>query len=120
MAHLSRFVTLVPYFQVNTGQLDAFKALLPTFIEQTSSEPKNLFYDFTINGDIVNCREGYTDADGVLTHLQNVGATLEKALQLSAIARLEVHGPAAELDKLCEPLGSLNPSWFVYEAGLSR
>jgi hypothetical protein len=29
---------------------------------------------------------------------------------------LEVHGPAAELEKLKKPLAHLNPSWFTLEA----
>jgi len=28
---------------------------------------------------------------------------------------VEVHGPAAELEKLREPLAELKPSWFVVE-----
>jgi hypothetical protein len=72
------FVSLHPYFKVHPGKLETFKALLPAFVDKTAAEKKNLFYGFTINGDEVFCREGYTDAEGVLAHLDNVGALLQK------------------------------------------
>jgi quinol monooxygenase YgiN len=113
MKALSDFVSLHPYFKVQPGQLEAFKAGFRAFLEKTSSEEKNLFYEFTVNGDEVFCREGYADADGLLAHLENVGALLAKALKIADLMRLEVHGPAAELDKLRGPLAHLKPSWFI-------
>jgi quinol monooxygenase YgiN len=95
--------------------LEAFKAALPAFVEKTASEEKNLFYGFSINGDEVFCREGYTDAEGVLTHLENVGALLAEAVKIADLTRVELHGPAKELDKLRKPLTHLNPAWFVVE-----
>ena len=113
MNPLSNFVSLHPYFKVHPGKLEEFKASLPAFIEKTKSEEKNLFYGFTINGDEVFCREGYTDAEGILRHLDNVGALLAEAFKIADLVRLELHGPAAELDKLKQPLADLNPVWFV-------
>jgi quinol monooxygenase YgiN len=109
------FVSLHPYFKVHPGKLVAFKASLPAFVEKTKTEPKNLFYGFTINGDEVFCREAYTDADGILAHLENVGEMLNEALKMADLIRLELHGPAAELDKLRKPLAHLNPTWFETE-----
>ena len=114
MNPLSNFVSLHPYFKVHPGKLEAFKATLPVFIEKTATEEKNLFYGFTINGDEVFCREGYTDAGGVHAHLDNVGAMLAEARKMADL-RLELHGPANELDKLRERLADLNPVWFVVE-----
>jgi quinol monooxygenase YgiN len=113
MKPLSNFVTLHPYFKVHPGKLDAFKAGFRAFMEKTASEEKNLFYEFTVNGDEVFCREGYADAEGLLAHLENVGALLAEALKIADLTRLEVHGPAAELEKLREPLAHLKPAWFV-------
>jgi quinol monooxygenase YgiN len=113
MNPLSNFVTLHPYFKIHPGKLDAFKAGFPAFVERTASEEKNLFYGFSINGDEIFCREGYTDADGLLAHLENVGALLAEALKVADLTRLEVHGPASELGKLKEPLAHLKPAWFV-------
>ncbi len=113
MNKLSSFVSLHPYFKVHPGKLDAFKALLPTFVEKTGTEAGNLFYDFTISGNEVLCREAYTGAEALLAHLQNVDAPLKEALTLADISRLEVHGPAGELAKLKDPLADLKPAWFV-------
>jgi len=116
MKPLSNFVSLHPYFKVHPGKIEAFKAGFPGFIARTTSEEKNLFYEFTLNGDEVFCREAYTDAEGLLAHLDNVGALLAQALTIADLTRLEVHGPAAELDKLKKPLAHLNPAWFTLEA----
>jgi quinol monooxygenase YgiN len=113
--NLSNFVSLHPYFSVHPGNIEAFKAGFEAFVEKTRSEKKNLFYGFTVNGDEVFCREGYTDAEGLLAHLENIGALLAEALKIADLIRLEVHGPAAELDKLREPLAHLKPEWFVLE-----
>ena len=72
----------------------------PRFIEKTGSEKENLFYGFSINGDEIFCREGYENAGGVLAHLDNVGALLAEILKMADLTRVEVHGPAEELDKL--------------------
>ncbi len=116
MSALSNFVSLHPYFKVHPGKLEAVKAGFPQFIAKTATEKKNLFYEFTVNGDEMFCREGYTDADGVLAHLDNIGALLAEMLTMADVTRVEVHGPAAELEKLKEPLADLNPAWFVIEA----
>jgi quinol monooxygenase YgiN len=118
MSHES--VSLHPYFKVRPGNLDAARSLLPRFVEQTRSEPGCLYYGFTIDGDTVFCREAYRDAEATLAHLQNVGALLGEMLQLADLVRLELHGPAAELEKLKAPLTDLKPAWFAYECGFVR
>jgi quinol monooxygenase YgiN len=120
MSSLSKFVSLHPYFKVYSGKLDAVKALFPRFVEKTATEEKVLFYEFTINGDEIFCREGYTDAEGILTHLDNVGAVLAQLLTMGDLIRIEVHGPAAELEKLKKPLAHLNPAFFAIEGTLEN
>ena len=115
MAALSNFVSLHPYFKAHPGKIEAFKAGLPAFREKTASEEKNVFYEFSVNGDEVFCREGYTDAAGLLAHLDNVGALLTEALKIADLTRVELHGPAAEVDKLRKPLAHLNPACFILE-----
>jgi quinol monooxygenase YgiN len=120
MSSLSNFVSLHPYFKVHSGKLQAVKAGFPRFTEKTATEKKNLFYEFSVNGEEIFCREGYTDADGVLAHLDNVGALLAEMLTMADLSRLEVHGPAEELGKLKGPLAHLNPVWFAIQASLAR
>ncbi len=120
MATKDTCCTIVPYFQVQNGNLDAFKELCEKFVETTGSESKCLYYGFGFDGDLAHCREGYKDAEGLLAHLDNVGALLGEALKIADITRLEVHGPAEELSKLREPLADLNPQYFVLEYGFRR
>lgn len=113
-------VSIHPYFQPHEGKLDEFIAGMDAFVERTSSEERVLFYDFTVCDGIVFCREAYVGGEGALAHLDNVGDLLEKALTISDLKRLEIHGSAAELDKMREPLKDLPVEWFVLETGLQK
>jgi len=112
--------TLVPYFKIHEGQLEAFREGCSAFVEKTRSEPGCMFYAFSFDGDVAHCREGYEDAAALLSHLENVGALLQEALKIADLTRLEVHAPAAELDKLREPLAGLNPQFFQILDGFRR
>ena len=120
MATHDKCCTIVPYFKVNDGKLDAFQALCEQFVNKTQEEAKCLYYGFSFDGDTVHCREGYEDAEGLLAHLENVGALLQESLTIADITRLEVHGPEEELAKLREPLSALNPQFFVLKYGFRR
>ena len=109
MSQPANVVSVHPYFKVKPGKLEAFKAALPAFIEKTAAEKGNLYYDFTISEDVVYCREAYVGADGFLAHLDGVGPLLIELLKLADIARLEVHGPAEELDKLRPRMADMKP-----------
>jgi len=117
---MSKVVSIHPYFKVNAGELDNFKALLPQFVEKTSAEELCLSYDFTICGDVVHCRESYTGGEGVNAHIENVGELLGQALGISNLERLELHGSADELEKVKATFVDLNPDYFVWECGVSR
>lgn len=112
--------TLVPYFEVQPDQLAAFKALGPQFVEKTRQEPGCRHYAFSFSGNTAHCREGYDDAAAVLAHLQNVGELLGQALKIAKIVRLEVHAPAAEIEKLRGPMAALNPQFFELTDGIRR
>lgn len=120
MATQDKCCTIVPYFKVQSGKLEAFKMLCERFVEKTDEESKCLFYGFSFNEDLAHCREGYEDAEGVLAHLENVGSLLEEALKIADLTRLEIHGPEEELAKLREPLSSLSPRFFTLEYGFRR
>ena len=112
--------TIVPYFEVKPGRLDEFKALCERFVAKTEEESGCLYYGFSFDDHTAHCREGYVDAAGLLAHLENVGALLEEAFGISTLARVEVHGPEAELEKLREPLAALNAQFFTLEYGFRR
>jgi quinol monooxygenase YgiN len=120
MATQDKCCTLVPYFKVSSGKLEAFKGLCEEFVLKTNDESKCLYYGFSFDGDQAHCREGYEDAEGVLTHLENVGSLLEEALKIADLTRLEIHGPEDELARLRKPLADLKPQFFVLEYGFRR
>ena len=120
MATEDKCCTIVPYFKVQDGKLEAFKALCEKMVENTTKEPKCLYYGFSFAGDVAFCREGYEDAEGALAHLENVGPLLQEILKISELARLEIHGPDEELAKLREPLAELKPQFFTLEYGFRR
>jgi quinol monooxygenase YgiN len=120
MATQDKCCTIVPYFKVHDGKLEAFHALCERFVAQTNEESKCLYYGFSFDDDTAHCREGYEDAEGLLAHLENVGALLQESLKIADIIRLEVHGPEDELVKLREPLSELNPQFFTLEYGFRR
>lgn len=116
----SNVVSIHPYFKVKPGKLAEAKAILPKMVANTAPERLMLNYDFTINGDEIFCRESYVGAAGLLAHIESIGPLLGELLKVVDLARLEVHGPAAELEKLKGPLGDMKPAWFVFECGVNR
>ena len=120
MATNDKCCTIVPYFKVHEGKLEAFRGLCERFVEATTSEPKCLYYGFSFDGNEVHCREGYEDADGLLAHVENVGPLIQEALTISEMTRLEIHGPEEELASLRGPLAEHNAQFFVLEYGFRR
>lgn len=120
MAQHSNVVSIHPYFRPHEGKMDAFLGMLPSFVERTKTEAACLYYDFTRCGDVIHCREAYIGGEGAAAHLENVGDLLEQALAISTLERLELQGPADELDKLRPSLEALNPDWYVFETGLEK
>ncbi len=120
MANQDKCCAVVPYFKVSEGNLEAFKALCEKMVEKAKTEENCLYYGFCFDGDLAHCREGYTDSEAVLAHLDNIGTLLGEVLEISEITRLEIHGPEQELAKLREPLAHLNPQFFTLEYGFRR
>ena len=112
--------SIVPYFKVQDGKMDEFKSICEEFVARTSSENDCLYYGFVFNGDIAHCREAYTNAQGVLAHIENVGDIIEKALTISELVQFEIHGPKAEVDQLKEPLKDLDIKYFELEYGFRK
>merc|ERR1711959_863893 len=104
--------TIVPYFTVPEGKMDAFKAGFADFYkhtkEGTAASGECLYYGFAQEGNKIFCREGYKSADGVLAHLGEGGLDLS------------VMGPAAELEKLKGPMGPLGTKFFALDEGTFR
>ncbi|MBF0528787.1 MAG: hypothetical protein HQK55_05865 [Deltaproteobacteria bacterium] len=120
MTTTDKCCTIVPYFKIHAGKTADFKNMCDLFVEKSGKEPKCLYYGFSFDGDVAHCREGYADAEGLLTHLDNVGALLQECLKIADLFRLEVHGPEEELAKLRQPLEGLKPQFFTLEFGIRK
>jgi quinol monooxygenase YgiN len=113
-------VTICPYFTVPEGKMDEFKKGFGDFYEKTrAGTAECLYYGFCVSGNKVFCREGYRSAAGVLAHLGDVKAPLDKALAIVGEGGLDlsVMGPAQELEKLKEAMGPLGTKFWESEKG---
>ncbi len=117
MATQDNCCSIAPYFMVGEENLTKFKELCERFVESSRTEPGCLYYGVSFNGNLAHCREGYADAEALLAHLENVGPLLQEALHLAELTRLEIHGPASEVEKLRAPLAGFNPTFFILEYG---
>jgi quinol monooxygenase YgiN len=120
MALTDTCCTLVPYFKIHEGKLEAFRSLGEQLVERTQGESKCMFYGFSFNAMQAHCREGYVDAEGAVAHLENVSALLDQLFEIADLTRLEVHAPAAEIEKLRQPLDGMNPEYYTMEIGFRR
>src|SRR5215510_14879712 len=109
--------TMAPYFEIQDGQLDAFKDLVQKLVAKTRTEPGCMHYAFSFSGNVAHCREGYVDAAALLAHRENVAELLGQAMQIAKIIRFEVHASEAEIEKLRGPMASRSPQFFVLEEG---
>jgi hypothetical protein len=117
MAHVSRLMvddTLCVLVYWDIRDYVKFLAGVKDFQELTKQEEKVKYYGFCMNGAKAICREGYDNAQGFLEHLQNVDGPLKVAMETADIVRVEVHGPAQEVDKLREPLMSFPAVFWPY------
>ncbi len=117
MATLDTVCSIYPYFLVPENNFGDFLGLCERFVEKTRQEPKCLYYGFSFCDFEVHCREAYTDAEGVLYHLENVGNILQEALEIADLTRLEIHGCQSEITKLKEPLKDLEIQYFTLKYG---
>ncbi len=111
-------IALLPYFKVKDGQMEAFQANFAEFYSKIKPQEEHMLtYGFAVdnaNGRVF-CRESYADAEGLLKHLEHVDAPLKAGLALSELERLEVHGPAAELEKVRAALTPLGAKFYLLE-----
>ena len=117
---MSKVVSIHPYFKVHSGKMEEFRKLLDQFVEATANESDCLWYDFTMSGDVVYCREAYNGAKGLMAHAENVGSIIEKALDISDLLRLEIHATKEDIEKLKEPFADLSPEYYEFQLGLGK
>merc|ERR1712159_636324 len=113
-----KVVTLAPYFKVNN--IDEFKKIWQADYADFKHKDACVHYAFCFTEDNrAHCREAYVDAAAVLQHLADVDVPLKAVLapEVAELERLEVHGPADQLEKLKEALTPLGALFFTSEWG---
>lgn len=120
MSLLENSVSINPYFRISDENMPAAKELLQTFCGLVRKEAGCLYYNFCFKGNVLTCREAYKDAAAVMAHLENCGEALGKFGQVAELFRIEILGPAQELDKLREPLAGMNPEYFILDCGTGK
>ena len=120
MSTFDNAVTIHPYFKIKKEDMAACKSFLAQFNQKVANEKKCLYYNFTFKDDVLCCREAYQDAEGVQAHLENCGAVLGEFMKIATVLRIELQGPAAELEKLKPTFAAFNPDYFVFECGIGR
>jgi acyl-CoA-binding protein/quinol monooxygenase YgiN len=118
-------VSLSPYFKVK--DLAKFQATWKKATDTVKAEDDScLYYNWTFyttedGATVAHCNESYANGEAVLAHLQMADAALKECLAESAdIERLEVHGPAEEIEKLKEALAPMGCKFFAAEWGFSE
>jgi quinol monooxygenase YgiN len=79
--------TLAPYFEIQEGQLDAFKALALKLVATTRTEPGCMHHAFSFNGNVAHCRERYVDAAALIAFAKNVAEWIGQAMKITNIVR---------------------------------
>jgi len=117
---MSNVVSIHPYFKAREGKIESLLEVVKKLVEKTSEEKDCLYYDVTVNGDEFFVREAYRGAGGLLAHAKNVAELIAEVLQLANLTRMEIHGPAGELNALRSVYTPLGAVYYVYECGLGR
>ena len=115
--------TLAPYFKLKDAA--KFKEIWKGDYAKFAHKEDCVHYAFTFTEDNTraHCREGYPDAAKLLQHITDVGTVFHPneggclAPDVAELEKLEIHGPAAELDKLKEPMKDLPVVYYTCEWG---
>ena len=114
-------VTLIAYFNIGPGNADRFRANCQEMVALRTREPGHLASAYSFDGDAAaTSREDYENADAVKRHMEVGQHIYESTRGLVSVTGVEIHGPAAELDKLRDLFGDLSPRFYVTEFGFRR
>merc|ERR1711861_105379 len=94
-------MTIQPTFTVSDWAVA--EPIMAEFVEATKKETGCTYYGWTRNDDKLFCREAYADAAASLAHLEHI----------------ELHGPAAEVEKCKEKMDGFGTKYFTIDSGFS-
>ena len=118
---MSAVVTVIGYFDIPTGNADPFRANCEAMLALRDKEPGHLATAYSFDKDTTaTSREDYENAEAVIRHMELGRHIYESTTGLVDITRVEVHGPAAELEKLDALFSDLSPRFYVTEFAFRR
>jgi len=115
-------ITILPEFVIPAGKVDEFKAGFSKFYAATKNGPGAagcLYYGFGFAGDSMYCREGYKTAEDCAKHGADVKEMIEEPMKAVGAGnfKLNVVGPAAELEKLKPKLAPRGAIFWELDSG---
>jgi len=115
-------ITILPEFVIPAGKVDEFKAGFSKFYAATKNGPGAagcLYYGFGFAGDSMYCREGYKSAEDCAKHGADVKEMIEEPMKAVGAGnfKLNVVGPAAELEKLKPKLAPRGAIFWELDSG---
>jgi len=105
-----RTLSVMVYWKIRDRS--SFLKGVADFQALTKDEVEIKYYGFAMEDTNGVCKEGYDSAEGFLTHMRNVKGPWGTALAAADIARVDVHGPMDEIDKLREPLKDFSVNYW--------
>ncbi len=114
-------VRLIVKFNINQGQLAAFKGMAAGIVDSVEAEePLTTSYEWYINdsGDACYVSECYPNSDVLLAHLDHVGDALGALVEIAPLAEMLVFGSPS--DAAMEVLSGFGAQVFPFEAGFVR
>merc|ERR1719320_1404500 len=112
----------LPEFVIPAGKVDEFKAGFSKFYAATKNGPGAagcLYYGFGFAGDSMYCRVGYKTAEDCAKHGADVKEMIEEPIKAVGAGnfKLNVVGPAAELEKLKPKLAPRGAIFWELDSG---
>jgi hypothetical protein len=100
-----------PYFRVTSWP--KARPLMAEFEELCIREPSFSHFGWTRSGDELLWRTAFADVDTMLTSFRSLSPLIDKMLEGAAtMDRVEVHGPAAALDRIRQKTSQLGASYI--------
>lgn len=120
MSTFDNAITIHPYFKIKEGQMEACKSFLTQFCEKVASEG-GASTTTSLSRRMCCSAERPIETPPRCSRIWKTAVRLLGEFgKITEVMRVEVHGPAAELEKLKAGLAGLNPEYFVCECGIGR
>mmetsp|Transcript_159670 Transcript_159670/g.291372 ORF Transcript_159670/g.291372 Transcript_159670/m.291372 type:complete len:594 (+) Transcript_159670:96-1877(+) len=110
-------VTLFSYYDYADGNRSHVEAIMAGVITLTKEEPGNLFYGWAHRDTGYVIKDCYVNAQAYLDHVLNMQQLRQNAAKVYSLTKVEVHGPAKELEKLKTVLSASTTTYWAAEQG---